>query len=345
MLPQARHRAIKQGRFKPEKSNLSYADLHHEVLKGGDVSVDSSLKHTKQHTDLKADKEDELVKYMSHLPSYLERGANPQEKVLNVGVLPWGRLEKWQCSNKQILYRSISSPSSNTSSSFSTDESSARSSRGHSWSPASQRLQPPSLQTHLMSVPVEGHFPFEKTSRGSVGKLQDPKASESTSFAAHGKFKREGKSFCKTNPRMKFEKCKRMEIVPKISSASSIVPNGVKDYAASYDKVKMKNQVGEVLKKVEKFEEVIPNGDKVIVTEKRNTVVLLLPGDLPNMDHSGEGDLSNLAAKSSQKKQNLDRGPSWKHLKRFNMQQSAPISIIQAHCLMSLMTVNIFRLK
>ncbi|KAL4335182.1 hypothetical protein GQ457_07G035000 [Hibiscus cannabinus] len=299
MLPQASHGANMQGRLKPERPNLSYADLHHEVLKGGkEVSVDSSLKHKKQHADIKANEEDELVKYMSNLPSYLERRANPPEKVLNVGVLPWGRLEKWQCSNKQILYRSsISSPSSNTSSLFSTDESSAHSSRGHSWSPARQRLQRPSLQSHLMSVPVEGHLAFDKTSRESVGKLQDPKASESISFAAQGKFMREDKSFCKTNPRMNLEKCKR---VPKISSASSTVPNGVKDNLASYDKVK-KNQVGELVKKAEKFQEVVPNGDKLNVTEKRNTVVLLLPRDLPKMNHSGESNLSNLTSKSSKK--------------------------------------------
>ncbi|XP_039008921.1 uncharacterized protein LOC120137171 [Hibiscus syriacus] len=152
-----------------------------------------------------------------------------------------------------------------------------------------------------MSVPVEGHLPFDRTSWVSVGKLQDPKASESTSFAAQGKFKREDKSFCKTNPRMKLEKCKRMEIVPKIISAGSTVPNGVKDNVASYDKVKMKNQVGEVMKKVEKFEEVIPNRDKVIVTEKSNTVVLLSPRDLPKMNHSGEVGFSNLTIKSSKK--------------------------------------------
>ncbi|KAE8700870.1 Detected protein of unknown function [Hibiscus syriacus] len=303
MFPQASHRENMQGRFKPEKPNLSYADLHHEILKGGkEVSVDCSSNHKKQHADTKANEEAKFVKYMPNLPSYLESGANPQEKVLNVGVLQWGRLEKWQCSHKQMLYRSsISSPSSNTSSSFSADESPAHSSRGHSCSPARQRLQRPSLQSHPMSVPVEGHLPFDKTSRGSVGKFQELKASESIGFAARGKFTREDKSFCKTNPRMKLEKCKRREIVPKISSASLTVPNGAKDNVASYDKVKMKNQVGELTKQVEEFQEVIPNGDKLNVTEERNTVVLLLPRDFPKMNHSGAGDLSDLTTKSSKK--------------------------------------------
>ncbi|XLR19577.1 uncharacterized protein LOC107636623 [Arachis ipaensis] len=43
---------------------------------------------------------DELVKYMSNLPGYLQRsadrGENLQEKALNFGVLDWSRLEKWK---------------------------------------------------------------------------------------------------------------------------------------------------------------------------------------------------------------------------------------------------------
>ncbi|XP_039017344.1 uncharacterized protein LOC120148246 [Hibiscus syriacus] len=295
MLPQASHRGNMQGR-------LSYADLQNEILKRGkEVSVDCSSNHKKQHDDIKANEEDKLVKYMPNRPSYLESGASPQEKVLNVGVLQWGRLEKWQCSHKQMLYRSsISSPSSNTSSSFSTDESPAHSSRGHSWSPARQSLQHSSLQSHPMSVTVEGHLPFDKISRESVGKFQQIKASESIGFAAQGKFMSEDISFCKTNPRMKLEKCNRREIVPRISPASVMVSNGAKYNAASYDKVKMKNQVGELMKKAEEFQEVIPNGDKLNVTEKRNTVVLL-PRDFPKMNHSGAGDLSNLKTKSTKK--------------------------------------------
>ncbi|MBA0807252.1 hypothetical protein Gohar_023070 [Gossypium harknessii] len=303
MLPQASYRANMQARFKPEKPNLSYADLHQKIADGGKgVSVESSLKYKKQNADIKANEEDELVKYMSKLPSYLERGVKPQEKVLNVGVLEWGRLEKWQCSHKQILHRSsISSPSSNTSSSFSTDESSALSSIGHSSSPARQRLRRPSLQSHLMSVSAEGHLPFDKPTRETTGKFQDPKASESSSFNARGKFLREDKSFCKTNPRFKLEKCMRREMVPKIDSAGSTVPNGVKDNVASYDKVEMKNQVGEVMKKAEKLQEVLPIGAKLDVAEKGNAVVFLLPRDLPKTNHSGAGNLSNLTMNSSKK--------------------------------------------
>ncbi|XP_022755849.1 uncharacterized protein LOC111303703 [Durio zibethinus] len=304
MLPQASQRANMQGWFKPEETNLSYADLHQEITKGGKkVSPESSWKHKKQHADIKAKEEDELVKYMSNLPSYLERRANPQEKVLNIGVLDWGRLEKWQCSHKQILHgSSISSlSSSNTSLSFSTEESSAHSSGGHGCSLARQRLQHPSPQSHLTSVPVEGHLPFVKPFRETVGKFQDLEAAQSNTFIVQRKFIGEDKSFYKNNLQIKLEQCKRKEMHPKIDSTIGTVPNGVKDNLASCDKVKMKNQVGEFMKKAEKFQEVIPKGTNQDVTEKGNTVALLLPRDLPNTNNSGACNLSDLTTNSNKK--------------------------------------------
>ncbi|PPD90539.1 hypothetical protein GOBAR_DD12545 [Gossypium barbadense] len=239
MLHQASWRANMQGRFKPERPNLSHTDLHPEITKGGkDVSPESSWEHKKQHADIKANDEEELVKYMSKLPSYLERGAKkPQEKVLNVGVLEWGRLEKWQGSHKQISHRtSISSlSSSNTSSSLSTDESSARSSTGHSCSPGNQRLQRPSLESHPMSVPKKGHLQFVKPFRESGGKFQDLKTTQRSTFTVQEKFIRE-KSSCKSNPHIKPDKFKRREMLPKIVSESVTVPSGVKDNMASCEK-------------------------------------------------------------------------------------------------------------
>ncbi|KAK9755681.1 hypothetical protein RND81_01G043000 [Saponaria officinalis] len=101
---------------------------------------------------------------MSHLPSYLEKGKNYQERALNVGVLDWRHLEKWRCSQKQIPPKhGENSPSSSNNSLFSTDGSSTHSSRGQSSSPARQRLQRCSLQ-----------YPMETSSKGH---LQDAKPS------------------------------------------------------------------------------------------------------------------------------------------------------------------------
>ncbi|XP_010443654.1 PREDICTED: uncharacterized protein LOC104726485 [Camelina sativa] len=48
------------------------------------------------------DESHELVKYMSKLPVFLERAETSQEKLLSVGVLDWGRLEKWQHSHNRV---------------------------------------------------------------------------------------------------------------------------------------------------------------------------------------------------------------------------------------------------
>lgn len=51
---------------------------------------------------------DELIKHMSNLPAYLQcinRGDNFQEKVLNVGVLDWTHLEKWNLNQKGDVKR------------------------------------------------------------------------------------------------------------------------------------------------------------------------------------------------------------------------------------------------
>ncbi|GMI97144.1 hypothetical protein like AT5G59020 [Hibiscus trionum] len=304
MLPQASQRANMQGRLKPERPHLSYADLHRENAKGGkEVLPKSSWKNRKQSSDIKANDEEELVKYMSHLPSYLERGAkNPQEKVLNVGVLEWGRLEKWHGSHKQISHSSISSlSSSNTSSLLSADESPAHSSTGHSFSSARQRLQRPSLHSHLMSIPIKGHLPSVKPFRENIGKFQDLKTPRRSTFTVQDKFIREDKSFCKNNQQIKVEEFTRREMLPKIDSESGTVPSGVKDNVASCEKVELKNQRGKMMKKDEMFQEVVPKVDNQYVTEKRNTVVLLLPRDLPKTNHSGAANLSDLTTKSSKR--------------------------------------------
>ncbi|KAL4558186.1 hypothetical protein LXL04_036384 [Taraxacum kok-saghyz] len=71
---------------------------------------------------------EEIVKHMSNLPSFLERGKPIQDKALNFGVMDWGRLEKWQYQRQKqsIVGSNRYSPSSSNSSLLSsTDESSS----------------------------------------------------------------------------------------------------------------------------------------------------------------------------------------------------------------------------
>ncbi|KAM0991382.1 hypothetical protein ACFX2C_009769 [Malus domestica] len=84
---------------------LQQNDVHCKARKdAGDGAVDqekSSGSRNGKGND--AAKVDELVKHMSNLPGYLQRparGEKNQEKVLNVGVLDWGRLEKWKHKKK-----------------------------------------------------------------------------------------------------------------------------------------------------------------------------------------------------------------------------------------------------
>ncbi|KDO66701.1 hypothetical protein CISIN_1g038254mg [Citrus sinensis] len=237
-----------QDRFKQEKPNLSCSDLHHEITRNtNDVSPKNSANHQKQRIGRKGKKEDELVKYMSKVPNYLEKGKTLQEKVLNVGVLDWGRLEKWQCSHKYMPYcggRSSLS-SSNLSSSFSEDASASQSGRGYISSPSHQRIRRPSLQFHLTSSPVDA-FPQSIKSVGqNVQKFQDLRDGQSNTFNNDGKFIRTEKPF-------------------------GALPNRVKYEVGSTTKVKLKTQDGQCAKRAEKRQEENPvAADQLFLENKK----------------------------------------------------------------------------
>uniref|UniRef100_A0A5B6ZNK4 DUF3527 domain-containing protein n=1 Tax=Davidia involucrata TaxID=16924 RepID=A0A5B6ZNK4_DAVIN len=245
-------------RLKLEEPNLSCADLNSEVIKNVDnIPPTSSRNPQKQRVERKTFDNEELVKYMSNLPSYLERGENLQEKAFNVGVLDWRRLEKWQYNHKQVPYRSSrSSPSSsNTSSSFSTDGSSTCSSSGHSCSPARQRMRRPTLQSHLNASPMEIYSQGVKPFVGNVGKFQDFKAASSDPLKGQQTILRAYQSFNKSHSEIKLKECKRKDsvpqIVPEIKTSLDLENYGV----ASRSKGKMKIQEGESRKGVEKLQE------------------------------------------------------------------------------------------
>ncbi|CAI9098344.1 OLC1v1034976C3 [Oldenlandia corymbosa var. corymbosa] len=82
------------------------------------VQVHPSTTGQKHQLSSKTKKDDELVKYMSNLPDYLqqaEKQKNVQVKALNFGVLDWKRLEKWK-DGEHMPGRSRSKASSSGSS-------------------------------------------------------------------------------------------------------------------------------------------------------------------------------------------------------------------------------------
>ncbi|KAM0953388.1 hypothetical protein DsansV1_C02g0023551 [Dioscorea sansibarensis] len=95
--------------------------------------------------------DDELVKYMSTVPLYLqhmEKGDCSQERALNVGVLDWGLLEKWAYNQKLLATGrgQDSSSNCNASSSLSPFSSSSQSGKSRS-NPLSQKKQALSSQS------------------------------------------------------------------------------------------------------------------------------------------------------------------------------------------------------
>ncbi|KAL3336141.1 hypothetical protein AABB24_032063 [Solanum stoloniferum] len=128
----------------------------------------------KQKGERKRIENEELVKYMSRLPSYLEKGENLQEKAFSVGVLDWRFLEKWRHEHVNVPCRSsVCSPSSsNTLSVSSMEGSSSNSSRARSCSPAHRRIHRPTSQSYYASPP-KGTHPDVKS--GSCGHLKNVK--------------------------------------------------------------------------------------------------------------------------------------------------------------------------
>ncbi|XP_009794935.1 uncharacterized protein LOC107780221 [Nicotiana tabacum] len=113
---QANRSSKSRDKYKVENTvNKPYINRHHDPSKNQNVIQLSSSDNS---FGSKENKDDELVKYMSNLPGYLqhaEKGKNIQGKALNFGVLDWERLEKWKynermpakCHRKTL---SVSSP-------------------------------------------------------------------------------------------------------------------------------------------------------------------------------------------------------------------------------------------
>ncbi|XP_057730950.1 uncharacterized protein LOC130946291 [Arachis stenosperma] len=272
---------------KPEKSFLSYADLHHEITKSEEeISLESNDNHLKQEDCRMASEEDELVKYMSKLPGYLERGVNINEKVLNVGVLDWARLEQWKCSYKHVPDRSSQSLSStsHTSSSTSADGFSGKSNRGPSLSPC-QRIFRPSIQSHSAASSVQENPGVVKSFGGGVGNFQNVGGGRHSNGVTNGKHVRAGDHLPQNYPTIIPKVCKRESTNPYNDRESGILPN-VRGYeTASCTKLEINKQNGGSEKRVENLSKSnIDTVDQGAVRESK-PIVVLLPRDNPQNSH------------------------------------------------------------
>nr|XP_034893621.1 uncharacterized protein LOC118032928 isoform X3 [Populus alba] len=293
VISQARQSVNVQEKLKLAKPNLSHTDIHHEITKNVDHLSSKPLRNIlKQHrTEIE---EEELVKYMSKLPSYLERGQTRQDKVLNVGVLDWGRLEKWQCSQKQMPARNSrhSLSSCDSSSPFSTEGSSVYSSGGQSCSPGRLRTHRPSLQFHLMSSPNKGSSPV-KSLKESTGKFQDVKGSQTSTVIKQAKFIRADQPFPKCHPEINLDRCKRIDSNPKINPENGTLPNGLDYEGQQFMKTKTKTKTtikppeDEFMKRAGKLQEQKAYVADQDVDQTNERLILLIPRDSPQGSHSG----------------------------------------------------------
>ncbi|KHN30139.1 hypothetical protein glysoja_010517 [Glycine soja] len=273
-------------RLKPEKASLSYADFHHEITKNEE---DNSLKpyrnKQKQATYRRASEEDELVKYMSNLPGYLEKGEKIPDKALNVGVLDWATLQQWQYSHKHLPLSSRSSTSTgNTSSSVSAEELSGNSSKGPVCSPSRQRIFRPSLKSHFMASPMQDYSASVKSSGGSFGNCQNLRGGCSN-IDTHGKYSQVGDHLSQNHPASIPKGCDRRQLNPHISKESDILPNGGMYEAASHTTTEMSSQDDRPEKKVENFRQPNIDADEQVMLGKSKPIVLILPRDIPQNNH------------------------------------------------------------
>ncbi|XP_027342691.1 uncharacterized protein LOC113855303 isoform X2 [Abrus precatorius] len=286
------NRKINDG-LKPEKSSLSYADFHHEITKSEeDSSLNPYENQHKQATYRRASEEDELVKYMSNLPGYLERGEKNPEKVLNVGVLDWASLEQWQYSHKhvpRIGSQSLTS-TSNALSSVSTEGLSGNSNRGLSCSPSHQRIFRPSLQSHFTAPPMQDYDVAIKSSGGSTGNCQNLRGSHSN-IDTHSKYAQVGDHHYQNRPTCMLKGCDRRQLNPHSNKESGILPNERMCGAASCSKLKMSTQDGRFEKKVDSLGEPNIDTDEQVMLGKSKPIVLILPRDIPQNIHSEAPDM------------------------------------------------------
>lgn len=266
-------------------ANLSYADFNHEITNAVEDEPTYPLEDKQNaRTRRNTTEDDELVKYMSKLPAFLERGKNVPEKAFSVGVLDWRRLEKWQHSHKQTTPRNgrYSTSSSSTSSSFSVEGSSSHSSRGRSCSPIHQRIPRSTLQSQLLSSPKDMDVQSGRPSRENLSTCKDLKDVQENEYRqVQHEVNRTvqihlGEKMKDKKGRLEPEPIQKAETLPCFKSAEA--------GSCSTEKAEVKEC--DFVKRFEKTQESNSGVFEPELTERPNRVVLLVPKDVPNRANS-----------------------------------------------------------
>ncbi|XP_052203330.1 uncharacterized protein LOC127808765 [Diospyros lotus] len=283
----ARRSTKLQDELNIENPNFSDSDLNYEARKNiGKPKLTSLGNNQNWPVQGKATENEELVKYMSNLPSYLEKGGNLKEKALNFGVLDWRRLEKWQHKQMSSCQSSKHSPSSSrsarSSSFFSTDGSSAWSSIDQSFSPAHQRMRRPSLQSYLNASPAECYSPSPKNVKENFDRFQDLKAAPGNSAKGGKHIFRMYHSCSNNQSDINANECSMKDRVPEHIPETEI---SIKDPRPdSHSKGKIKIQDGESTDGTKEFQK--PSIDVTHNCLEKGKSVVHLPRTRPEICHS-----------------------------------------------------------
>lgn len=162
-------------------------------------------------------KDDELVKYMSDLPGYLqrmERSESIQDKALNVGVLDWSRLEKWRIAASYS--NSTSLTSSNLPSKITMKSATPNAVRNNTL--AHRSKQHPSLSSSLNSSHRDHVSRASKPPIQNASCFQDFETSSKSSVNGQKKVRRTNKSVGRNNSDVILEQGKREDVNQKITS-------------------------------------------------------------------------------------------------------------------------------
>lgn len=273
--------------FKPENSSLSYADFHREVTKDeADKSLKGFSNQQRQTTCRRENDEDELVKHMKTLPGYLERGEKIPEKALNVGVLDWTSLERWQYSNKLVPPRSSrsSTSSSNTSTSIRTEDLCGNSRRGLNWSPSRQRIIPQSVQSHSMASTKQDHYIAVRSSGENAGNRLNLRDGNS-SIDIQRKNVRTIDHLSRNHPTSILKGSDRKHLHPHIIKESGILSHDRTYEAASHAKLEMSTQDDQMEKKKGNLREQSSGVNAHDMLGKSKPIVLILPRDNPHKNN------------------------------------------------------------
>lgn len=289
--------------FQAENSSLSYAELHSEITRDAEDLWPNSLDDHKR-TLRSMNEDDEVVRYMSNLPSYLKRGENTKEKAYSIGVLDWERLEKWQHMHKRTVQRTsrYSTSSTSTFSSHPTEASSSHSSRGRSCSPVNQRRHHPALRTYPVALPDEIGRQTTRSTGENAFAVEESK-SLLNNHLYRARLIHASDQTPKFWPVNNKEESKQRELNAKmfqkieISTSAHVKSGAVRSHLNEMAEVQLQECKCE--KAVEQFEK--SNADiSSKLAERPNRVIILLPRHIPS---SGKFEVSQLPDSTASLKQ------------------------------------------